>query len=93
MSVFRTAYVYVRNTFAGVLKETDEGYSFRISEAFALHTKVITNRTCILNEPFYDDTRLFVFSEATHIEPEIIKRFLVSPMKPVEESIFSLGTK
>lgn len=33
------------------------------------------------------------FSEATHIEPEIIKRFLVSPMKPVEESIFSLGTK
>lgn len=23
MSVFRTAYVYVRNTFAGVLKETD----------------------------------------------------------------------
>lgn len=71
----------------------DEGYSFRISEAFALHTKVITNRTCILNKPFYDDTRLFVFSEATHIEPEIIKRFLVSPMKPVEESIFSLGTK
>lgn len=28
MSVFRIAYVYVRNTFAGVLKETDEGYSF-----------------------------------------------------------------
>lgn len=27
MSVFRIAYVYVRNTFAGVLKETDEGYS------------------------------------------------------------------
>ena len=26
MSVFRTAYVYVRNTFAGVLKETDNGY-------------------------------------------------------------------
>ena len=29
MSVFRTAYVYVRNTFAGVLKETDNGYSFK----------------------------------------------------------------
>ena len=28
MSAFRTAYVYVRNTFAGVLKETDAGYSF-----------------------------------------------------------------
>lgn len=29
MSVFRTAYIYVRNTFAGILKETDEGYSFK----------------------------------------------------------------
>lgn len=28
MSAFRTAYVYVRNTFAGVLQETDAGYSF-----------------------------------------------------------------
>ena len=29
MSVFRTAHVYVRNIFAGVLKETDNGYSFK----------------------------------------------------------------
>lgn len=29
MSIFRTAYIYVRNTFAGILKETDEGYSFK----------------------------------------------------------------
>ena len=29
MSAFRAAYVYVRNTFAGILKETDEGYSFQ----------------------------------------------------------------
>ena len=29
MTVFRTAYVYVRNMFAGTLKETDEGYTFR----------------------------------------------------------------
>lgn len=28
MSAFRTAYVYVRNIFAGTLKETDAGYSF-----------------------------------------------------------------
>lgn len=28
MDVYRTAYVYVRNTFAGTLKETDFGYSF-----------------------------------------------------------------
>ena len=34
MSVFRTAYVYVRNTFAGALTETDEGYSFRYDTAY-----------------------------------------------------------
>ncbi len=28
MSIFRIAFVYVRNTFAGTLSETDEGYTF-----------------------------------------------------------------
>ena len=28
MDAFRKAYVYVRNIYAGVLSETDEGYSF-----------------------------------------------------------------
>ena len=28
MEAYRTAYVYVRETFAGILKETDSGYSF-----------------------------------------------------------------
>ena len=28
MEAYRTAYVYVRYTFAGILKETDSGYSF-----------------------------------------------------------------
>ena len=28
MEAYRTAYVYVRETFAGVLQETDAGYSF-----------------------------------------------------------------
>lgn len=28
MEAFRTAYVYVRNVFAGILAETDSGYSF-----------------------------------------------------------------
>ena len=28
MEAYRTAYVYVRNAFAGTLKETDSGYSF-----------------------------------------------------------------
>ena len=29
MDAYRTAYVYVRETFAGILKETDYGYSFK----------------------------------------------------------------
>ena len=28
MEAYRSAYVYVRDTFAGILKETDAGYSF-----------------------------------------------------------------
>ncbi len=28
----RTAYIYVKNTFAGLLKETEDGYSFSYDE-------------------------------------------------------------
>ena len=31
---FRTAYVYVRDSFAGTLRETDEGYEFRYDTAY-----------------------------------------------------------
>lgn len=34
MGAYRTAYVYVRNTFAGTLKETDSGYSFIYDEEY-----------------------------------------------------------
>ncbi len=34
MNVFRTAFVYVRNTFAGLLQETDEGYCFQYDENY-----------------------------------------------------------
>jgi len=34
MEAYRTAYVYVRNTFAGTLKETDAGYSFLYDPAY-----------------------------------------------------------
>ena len=34
MDAFRTAYVYVRNVFAGELCETDEGYSFSYDEQY-----------------------------------------------------------
>lgn len=34
MAPFRTAYVYVRNVFAGTLSETDEGYSFAYDKSY-----------------------------------------------------------
>lgn len=69
----------------------NEGYSFRIAEAFALCSKVITNRPCLLDEPFYDPSRIFTFNEESEIDPEAIKQFLISSMKPVENSIFNIG--
>lgn len=37
MPARRTARVYVRNTFAGLLSETDEGYSFVYEAALCGH--------------------------------------------------------
>ena len=35
-AAYRTAYVFVRNTFAGTLCETDEGYSFTYDAAYLI---------------------------------------------------------
>ncbi len=40
MGAYRTANVYVRNTYAGALKETDEGYSFIYDKEY------ISNEDC-----------------------------------------------
>lgn len=34
MNTYRKAYIYVRNIFAGILKETDYGYSFQYDEEY-----------------------------------------------------------
>ena len=34
MDAYRTAYVYVRETFAGILKETDYGYYFKYDKEY-----------------------------------------------------------
>ncbi len=34
MDTYRTAYVYIRGSFAGILKETDSGYSFVYDEGY-----------------------------------------------------------
>lgn len=62
MDVFRTAYVYVRNIFAGELTETDEGYSF-IYDADYLASSYAgaVSLTLPLREEPYTSKTLFPF--------------------------------
>jgi len=48
MNAFRTAYVYVRSAFAGVLKETDKGYSFMPDDMKNALCMLIQDRLAIL---------------------------------------------
>lgn len=62
MSVFRTAYVYVRNTFAGILNETDEGYSFQYDTAYLQSEKAsAVSLTLPLRAEEYNSKTLFSF--------------------------------
>ena len=59
---FRTAYVYVRDAFAGILKETDEGYSFKYDgEYTADNANAPVSLTLPLREEEYTSKWLFPF--------------------------------
>lgn len=62
MDAFRSAYVYVRDCFAGTLCETDEGYSFTYDQAY-LHSEhpAHVSLTLPLREQPYESTSLFPF--------------------------------
>ena len=62
MDVFRTAYVYVRNTFAGELAETDEGYSFIYDREYLEddHASAVS-LTLPMQEEMYTSKTLFSF--------------------------------
>ncbi|MBK5247747.1 MAG: HipA N-terminal domain-containing protein [Peptostreptococcaceae bacterium] len=62
MDTFRKAYVYVRNIFAGVLSETDEGYSFSYtSEYLSRDNSGTVSLTLPLTEQTYTSKTLFSF--------------------------------
>ena len=62
MDVFRTAYVYVRNVFAGTLCETDEGYSFTYDKVyFNSDTASAVSLTMPLSQEVYTSKTLFPF--------------------------------
>jgi serine/threonine-protein kinase HipA len=62
MDTFRKAYVYVRNIFAGVLSETDEGYSFSYtSDYLSRDDSGAVSLTLPLTEQTYTSKTLFPF--------------------------------
>lgn len=62
MSVFRTAYVYVRGEYAGALSETDEGYSFSYDPAYlAKENASSVSLTLPITEQPYTSKTLFSF--------------------------------
>ena len=57
---FRKAYVYVRDTYAGVLSETDSGYTFSYDRAYMLRADATAvSLTLPLREEAYSSSTLF----------------------------------
>ena len=62
MESFRTAYIYVRNTFAGELKETDAGYSFAYDATYLAEDSASpVSLTMPLRSEAYTSVTLFSF--------------------------------
>ena len=62
MNAYRTAYVYVRDTFAGVLKETDSGYSFIYdNEYLSSENSTAISLTLPMQKEEYTSKTLFSF--------------------------------
>lgn len=74
MSVFRSAYVYVRNTFAGIFKETDEGYSFKYDTNYLNGINAsIVSLTLPLQEKEFKSNTLFPFFDGLIPEGWLLK--------------------
>lgn len=62
MAAYRTAYVYVRDKFAGYLKETEEGYSFAYDQEFLMdESSSHVSLTLPKREEPYTSKTLFAF--------------------------------
>lgn len=60
--MFRTAFIYVRNVFAGELSETDEGYRFSYCEEYLKSDRAsAVSLTLPLTEQSYFSKTLFPF--------------------------------
>lgn len=74
MIVFRTAYVYVRNVFAGTLCETDAGYSFSYDNDYLKRTDAsAVSLTLPLKDDSYTSKTLFSFFDGLIPEGWLLK--------------------
>ncbi len=74
MSVFRRAYVYVRNIFAGVLEETDEGYLLQYDMEYLQSDEALAiSLTLPLQEEAYTSKTLFPFFDGLIPEGWLLK--------------------
>lgn len=74
MSIFRTAYVYVRNVFAGILCETDEGYTFSYDMDYLrrLDASHVSLTLPLRSEPYFSKN-LFPFFDGLIPEGWLLK--------------------
>lgn len=61
MANFRTAFVYIRDAFAGTLSETDYGYSFSYDEEYLSSAGPAVSLTLPLQKEAYVSKTLFPF--------------------------------
>lgn len=86
MSFFRTAYVYVRNIFAGVLCETDEGYTFSYNADYLRCSNASpVSLTLPLQEGAYCSKTLFPFFDGLIPEGWLLKVVHDNWKIPVED--------
>ena len=57
----RIGYVFIRNVFAGIIKETDEGYSFKYDKNYLDNYNSPVSLTMPLQESEYTSNVLFPF--------------------------------
>lgn len=74
MSTFRNAYIYVRNSFAGVLQETDEGYFFQYDPDYLRQENAsAVSLTLPLQAEGYTSKTLFPFFDGLIPEGWLLK--------------------
>lgn len=74
MNAYRTAYVYVRNIFAGLLKETDSGYTFAYDKEYLNgENPCAVSLTLPLRDEEYTSRILFPFFDGLIPEGWLLK--------------------